>query len=66
MTELKPFCPLCDKFLYDPETEYPKVCEKHYLDEEIKSFFEKVTAAIGTIITEVDALKAEIEGEELL
>jgi hypothetical protein len=54
---MKPFCPLCEKFLYDPQTEVPRICGKHLLDDDVKLFFERVTAAINTIIAEVDSLK---------
>jgi hypothetical protein len=60
--QLEPFCPICDKFLYDPETEYPHICGKHLIDEDLKRFFEKIVAAINTIISEVEALEG---GEEV-
>jgi hypothetical protein len=57
----QPFCPICDKFLYDPETEYPRICAKHLIDDELKRFFEKIVAAITTIILELEALEGEGE-----
>ncbi|MGQ9478192.1 MAG: hypothetical protein ACUVRH_06880 [Candidatus Bipolaricaulia bacterium] len=59
---LQPFCPICDKFLYDPETEYPHICDKHLIDADLKRFFEKLVAAINTIIAEIEALEG---GEEV-
>lgn len=64
ISDKKAFCPLCDKLLYDPETECPQVCDKHYMDDDVKSFFEKVTAAITTIIIEIDALTEGTEAFE--
>jgi len=60
-SEKKPFCPICDKFLYDPETEYPQICEKHLIDDDLKLFFEKIVAAINTLLLEVEALEGEGE-----
>lgn len=60
--QLQPFCPICDKFLYDSETEYPHICGKHLMEEDLKRFFEKIVAAINTIISEVENLEV---GEEL-
>lgn len=66
--QLQPFCPICDKFLYDPEAEYPHICEKHLIEEDLKRFFEKLVAAINTIIQEWEALEGgeevELGGEE--
>lgn len=58
----QPFCPICDKFIYDPETEYPRICEKHLIDEDLKRFFEKIVAAINTLLLELEALEG---GEEV-
>lgn len=62
--EKQPFCPICDKFLYDPETEYPHICEKHLIDEDLKRFFEKTVAAINTLLLELEALEGG-EGVDL-
>jgi len=51
----RPFCPICEKFIYDPATEYPRICDKHLIDEDLKRFFEKLVAAISTILTEIEA-----------
>jgi hypothetical protein len=59
----QPFCPICDKFLYDPETEYPRICEKHLIDEDLKRFFEKLVAAINTLLLELEALEGGEEGD---
>jgi hypothetical protein len=57
--EKQPFCPICDKFLYDPETEYPHICEKHLIDDDLKRFFEKIVAAITTLLLELEAFEGE-------
>lgn len=58
----QPFCPICEKFIYDPETEYPRICGKHLIDEDLKRFFEKIVAAINTLLLELEALEG---GEEV-
>ena len=58
----QPFCPICEKFIYDPETEYPRICEKHLIDDDLKRFFEKIVAAINTLLLELEALEG---GEEV-
>lgn len=60
-SEKQPFCPICDKFLYDPEMEYPHICERHLIDDDLKRFFEKVVAAITTLLLELEELEGEGE-----
>ena len=60
-SEKRPFCPICDKFIYNPETEYPHICDKHLIDEDLKRFFEKIVAAINTLLLELEALEGEGE-----
>jgi len=62
-SEKQPFCPICDKFLYDPETEYPQICGRHLIDDDLKRFFEKVVAAITTLLLELEELEGEGELE---
>lgn len=57
----RPFCPICDKFLYNPDAEYPQICGKHLIDDDLKRFLEKIVAAITTLLLELEALGGEEE-----
>jgi len=57
----QPFCPICEKFLYDPDVEYPQICEKHLIDEDLKRFFEKIVATLNTLLLELEELEGEGE-----
>lgn len=59
ITGKEPFCPICDKFLYDIEREYPHICDKHLIEEDLKRFFEKIVAAINAIISEMESYGEE-------
>ena len=56
----EPFCPICEKFIYDLEKEYPRICDKHLIEEDLKRFFEKLVAAISTILMEIEAYSGEL------